>query len=365
MQAEAAQTTLRAWMKVRLIDPRAVMGSICASLGEFGKVDAGEMSAQVTIYYGTVALAASTDILHVEAEGADPTALAYVKMSVAEHLLRAAGREKPVLMWEGHGAAGEPLPDFREMRVVGAWNITPRMRRIRLSGPDLARFASGGLHVRLLIPPRKDLKPQWPVSGADGRLQWPPHEHRPLVRIYTIRHIDVARGELDIDVVIHEGDDTPGSSWAKTAQAGDVVGVMGPGGGGVPDAQWYLLAGDETALPAISRILASLPARCRATAIIEVADESERQPLSSQAEVDIRWLYRKGAEPGTTTLIEDAVRSVPLPDADVQRFVWAGCEHKSCRCLRKLLRQERGLPTTDHLVMAYWRAGRAGDEAGA
>src|SRR4051794_2715006 len=66
-------------------------------------------------------------------------------------------------------AAGTPLPYFREMRVVGATNVTPRMRRVRLKGRDLARFAIGGMHVRLSFPPKPGIVPQWPVTGEDGR----------------------------------------------------------------------------------------------------------------------------------------------------------------------------------------------------
>jgi NADPH-dependent ferric siderophore reductase len=138
---------------------------------------------------------------------------------------------------------------------------------------------------------------------------------------------------------------------------------MGPGGGDLPQAEWYLFAGDETALPAIGRILANLPAGCKATAVIEVADESEEQPLCSAAELEIRWIHRNGAPAGTTTLIEDAIRAIDIPSEEVRRFIWAGCEQKSCRCLKKLLRTEWRVPTTDHLVVSYWRSGAASEYA--
>ncbi|CAH1650884.1 Fe(3+)-hydroxamate ABC transporter permease FhuB [Hyphomicrobiales bacterium] len=77
-------------------------------------------------------------------------------------------------------------------------------------------------------------------------------------RVYTIRAIDHARKELAIDVVLH--DDSVGSNWARNAEPGDRAGLLGPGGGDVIPADWYLLCGDETALPAIARIAAELPA---------------------------------------------------------------------------------------------------------
>lgn len=354
---------LRAEAQVALSVPHHVLDKLCDTFAEFGTVNRAGRSARLDIAYGTLFIEAGESGLDLRAEGCDPTCLAYVKMSVAEHLLTLAADDKPRLVWSGDGAAGSPLPYFREMRVVEACNVTPRMRRVRLRGSDIGRFATGGLHVRLLIPPRPGAVPHWPVTGEDGRPLWPTGEDRPIIRIYTIREIDVARGEIAIDIVLHEGDDTPGSSWAQQASEGDVVGVMGPGGGDVPVADWYLLAGDETALPAIARILAALPAGSKAMALIEIPDESEQQPLPSAAELDIRWLHRNGAPAGTTSLIEDAVRQINLPPDDIRRFVWAGCEQKSCRCLKKLLRKEWCVPASDHLVVAYWRAGYAADKA--
>ena len=117
-------------------------------------VDRSERSARLEFAYGTASMEADRDGLYLRAEGSDATNLAYVKLSLAEHILAFAEGEAPRIAWSGDGAAGAPLPYFREMRVVGASSITPRMRRVRLKGADLARFAVGGMHVRLLFPPK-------------------------------------------------------------------------------------------------------------------------------------------------------------------------------------------------------------------
>ncbi len=353
---------LRAEAKVALTGPVQIMDKLCDHFIEHGKVDRLERSARVEFEYGSASVEADDNNLYLRAEGPDATGLAYVKWSLAEHILDFVKGETPRIAWDGDGAAGSPLPYFREMSVVSASNVTPRMRRVRLKGRDLARFAIGGMHVRLLLPPKPGVTPSWPVMGDDGRPVWPKGEDRPVMRIYTIRDIDVERGEIEIDFVLHEGDDTPGSTWAQQACPGDIVGVLGPGGGELPQADWYLFAGDETALPAISRILAELPAECRATVLLEVADASEEQPLRSAAALDIRWLHRNGAAPGTTSLIEDAVRSVAIPSNEASRFIWAGCEQKSCRRLKRLLRKEWKIPTSEHQVVAYWRAGHTADQ---
>ncbi|WP_114944606.1 siderophore-interacting protein [Microvirga calopogonii] len=353
---------LRAEARVALAGAIQVMDKLCGHFVEHGRVERFERSARLDFVYGSAAVEADDGSLVVRAEGADPTGLAYVKWSLAEHILGFAEGETPRISWTGDGAAGSPLPYFREMRVVSTTNVTPRMRRVRLQGPDLARFATGGMHVRLLFPPKPDIAPQWPVTGEDGRPVWPSGDSRLVMRIYTIREIDVERGEIDIDFVLHEGDETPGATWARQASPGDIVGAMGPAGGELPEADWYLFAGDETALPAISRILAELPANCRATVLLEVADASEEQPLRSAAALDIRWMHRNGAPAGTTSLLENAVREVGVPSNEARRFIWAGCEQKSCRCLKRLLRKEWKVPTSEHQVVAYWRTGHSADK---
>jgi NADPH-dependent ferric siderophore reductase len=358
----AMTSVLRAEARIPLAGPFQMMEKLCDHFVEHGTVNRFEKSARLEFAYGVLSVEAHSDSLYVCAEGDDPTYLAYVKMSLAEHVLAFAADERPRITWSGDGAAGAPLPYFREMHVVSATNITPRMRRVKLRGLDIDRFAIGGLHVRLLIPPKRGVVPKWPVTGEDGRPVWPTGEDRPVIRIYTIREIDVAKGEIDIDFVLHEGDETPGSSWARQAAPGDIIGVMGPGGGETPVADWYLFAGDETAIPAISRILAELPAGCKATVLLEIADESEELALHSAATLDVRWLHRNGAPAGTTSLIEDAIRSIGLPACEGRRFIWAGCEQKSCRCLKKLLRKEWKVPSSEHLVVAYWRAGHTGDQ---
>lgn len=360
MGAERA-STFKAVAKVALAEPEAVLTKLCDHLAEHGTVSRSRGAARIETVFGTARLEAAERTLLLEAEGDEETNFAYVKLSLAEHILAFAAPDKPAIVWAGDGAAGAPLPYFREMRVVGARNITPHMRRVTLAGENLARFASGGLHVRLLFP-QPGAAPQWPVTGADGRPSWPDEDRRPIARVYTIRHIDVAKGEIDIDFVLHEGAETPGASFARHAAPGDVVGMTGPGGGTFGEADWYLLAGDETALPAIGRILERLPATARATVFIEVADAREEQPLPTAASATIRWLHRDGADAGGTTLLADAVRGVDWPEAGTV-FAWAGCEHGAARAIRTYLRGERGLAREQHLVVAYWRLGASGDNA--
>jgi NADPH-dependent ferric siderophore reductase len=121
------------------------------------------------------------------------------------------------------------------------------------------------------------------------------------------------------------------------------------------DFDWYLLAGEETALPTISRWLEQLPAGARAIVLVEVADAAEEQPLPSEADVSLRWLHRGGAPPGTTDLLEHAVRGLQLPAGD--GYVWVGGEAGCLRPVRRYLIRELGLNPEWVEVDGYWKRG--------
>ncbi|MGH6860673.1 MAG: siderophore-interacting protein, partial [Phyllobacterium sp.] len=123
---------------------------------------------------------------------------------------------------------------------------------------------------------------------------------------------------------------------------------------------WYLLAGDETALPAIGRIIENLPAHVKVTARIEVDGPLEEQELSARCDLDIVWLHRNGRPAGSTTLLQDAVEAVEFPSGDQRIFAWAGCEFTAFKAIRSYLRKVRKLERTQHLVVSYWRQGVEG-----
>ncbi len=350
---------LTATARVNLPTPIHYLNKLADHFTEHGEVLRTERKGQIELDYGTAIIEADDECLLLRAESDDETGLAYMKFAIANHIIEFASKEEPKIKWAGDGAAGSPLPYFRQMQVLSAHNISPKMRRVRLRGENMHRFSHSGMHIRILIPPANIDVPQWPITGEDGRPVWPEGEMKLTSRIYTIRNIDPESGEVDIDVVIHDG--TPGSEWALNADKGGVVGMTGPGGGDAGDAEWYLLAGDETALPAIGRIIERLPSHAKVIARIEVDDEAEEQSFNSQCFLDLQWLHRNGAEAGTTTLLEDAVKAVPLPSDGERIFVWSGCEFDGFKAIRKYIRKDLKLERTQHLVVSYWRRGVADD----
>ncbi|AZF03952.1 siderophore-interacting protein [Pseudomonas sp. R5-89-07] len=234
----------------------------------------------------------------------------------------------------------------RRLQVLRVEDITPRMRRITLGGPELAGFISLGSddHIKLLFPQNAAEQaalesPTFSIKG-DGP--------QPAMRDYTPRRFDLSRGELDIDFVLHG--DGPASTWAEQAQVGQHLYIGGPRGSMiVPDIfDSYLLIGDETALPAIGRRLEELPAGRKVLAVIEIADAEERQVLESAADVEIVWVVR-----GQGDLLE-AVRNLTLPEGTLYSFV--ATESKLSRQVRRVLLDTHKVNEEYLKAVGYWRA---------
>ncbi len=172
-----------------------------------------------------------------------------------------------------------------------------------------------------------------------------------MTRTYTVRAWDPVQRELTLDFVVH-GDEGLAGPWALRAQPGDTVRFLGPGGAYAPDpaADWHLLVGDESALPAIARALETLPAGARTHAFVEVSGPEEEQKIDT--EVRVVWLHR-GDRPVGEALLE-AVRGLEFPEGRLHAFVHG--EAGFVKELRRLLRVERQIPREDLSISGYWRA---------
>ncbi len=245
--------------------------------------------------------------------------------------------------------------EMSAIRVLGVADLSPRMRRVTFSGTGLERFADpGNLHVRLALPPEGTARDGWLKVAPDGSAEPVGGGLQPPHRKYTLRAIDAAAGRLVIDFVLH-GDAGPGSAWAMRARPGDVLGVTGPGGRGCGVADWYLFAGDETALPAIGRMLEHLPPEAAGIALVEVGGREDEQHLRRPAGIALRWLPRGGAPAGTTTLLQDAIVNLRPPEDGRGIFAWAACEHAAIDVIRRHLRARWKLDRHSHLAVGYWR----------
>ncbi len=245
--------------------------------------------------------------------------------------------------------------NFFLLQVVRYEDITPHMRRITLTGNDTQNqeIFTPGMHIKVFIPQAHQEQPVFPRIEK-GRPVMPEKPEAPAVRTYTVRHYDAATGELSIDFVLH-GDEGPASAWASRVEAGKYLGIAARAVKVFMDTDWYLLAGDQTALPAISAILESLPASARGFAFVEIPDASEEQPLTYTAQIPLKWLHRNGAAAGTSDLLRQAVEAISIPSEN--RYVWIAAESTKTKEIRDYLKQEYHLQNDELYAIAYWKLG--------
>jgi NADPH-dependent ferric siderophore reductase len=244
----------------------------------------------------------------------------------------------------------------RLLQVRDVNRLTPSMLRVVVGGEELAGFVSAAHddHVKVFFPQPGQEKPVLPTASPNGPV-YPEGAPRPAARDYTPRSYDAAANTLAIDFVLHG--DGPASAWAAQARPGNFLGVGGPRGSFIVpnDFDWYLLAGDETALSAIARRLEELPAGTGAIVVAEVADAGEEQRFVTHTRLQTHWLHRNGAEPGSTSLLQTAVADLPLPSGD--GYVWVAAEAATAKALRQHLIGERGLSKEQVKAAAYWKRG--------
>lgn len=243
----------------------------------------------------------------------------------------------------------------RKLEVLRVVDLTPRMRRITLGGPELAGFISLGSddHVKLFFPQTAEeqsaLENMQLSAGLKGSVM-------PPMRDYTPRRYDLNTFELDIDFVLHG--DGPAATWAAQAQPGQYLHIGGPRGSMVvPDIfDSYLLIGDETALPAIARRLEELPGNRRVLVVVEVENAQEEQPLQSAASVDVIWVHRD--LPGEDLL--RTVEALSLPEGEL--YAWVATESGLSRKVRRVLLDTHGLNEEFVKAVGYWRQDGSAEE---
>lgn len=247
----------------------------------------------------------------------------------------------------------------RQLEVLETRDLTPGMRRVTLGGAGLRAHGADGAQVPEFRSAGFDddvkLLFAHPETGLtalpeqlDGRLDWSA-ESIELARTYTVREYDAAAGRVVVDFVQHTGG--LAANWANSVQAGDLLDLAGPKASAPLPAglDWLILAGDETALPAIGRCLADAPAGLAITALIEVARPEHRQDLPTAADADIRWLYRSAGGPA----LADAVQE--LGPRDGSGYAWAAGEATMLRPIRQHLRAHCGLTKDRVEIVGYWR----------
>lgn len=250
-------------------------------------------------------------------------------------------------------------PTLHRAEVRRTERLTPHMVRVVLGGDGLHAFDAQEYtdhYIKLVFPlPGVDYPQPFDMAHIRATL---PRDQWPRTRTYTVRAWDAAARELTVDFVVH-GDTGLAGPWAAAAAPGDEILFLGPGGAYAPDAaaDWHLLAGDESALPAIAASLARMPEGAEVHAVIEVAGPEEEQQLTAPDGAEITWVHRGSAPVGSELVA--AVRALEFPAGRVQAFVHG--EAGFVKELRRLLRVEREIPREDLSISGYWRRGHDED----
>ena len=237
-------------------------------------------------------------------------------------------------------------PRFRMAEVRRVAMVNACLARVTLGGSELEGFAidEPAASVRLLLPSpasRELIMPTWNGNEfllADGQ--------RPVIRTFTPL-LSTDTTQLDVEIVLH--DEGLASQWATDARSGDPAAVSGPGRGYVidPEADSYVLAGDESAIPALTQLLESLAPTSAVSVFVEARDDA-RRALPDHPRAALEWCDS----------LFDALRDAEL--TDVTR-VWAAGEAAAMQRIRRHLFEERGIARRQATIRGYWKHGLAGD----
>ena len=238
------------------------------------------------------------------------------------------------------------------------------MRRVTLGGPEFGAFARDGFdlpeftslafddHVKLIFAPDGDIADALPEQRENG-IEWHPSEVR-VTRDYTPVHLDREAGEVSFDFVVHSARDEgrgPAEEWATAARPGDELWVVGPKSSTMlpASADWVLLVGDETALPAIERYLRDRPLEAPVRVVLAVSDAAALPDLPTAPGDTVVTVI---AEPGDPKALIGALSETPRPDGE--GYVWAAAESRALLPVRRLASGEWGIPKNRINMTGYW-----------
>ncbi|MEM9620485.1 MAG: siderophore-interacting protein [Pseudomonadota bacterium] len=228
------------------------------------------------------------------------------------------------------------MPGEYNVQVAAQSQLSPHMRRVEFVGEALADFPDNqeSGYVKLQVP----------VAGGGH-----------VMRSYTIRHFNLAQRRLVMDFVDH-GDAGPASHWVRHCAVGEHIIIRGPGEKKLvdPAADWYLIAGDLSALPALSVNVEQLRADARGYVVIEVPDQRDIQPLEVPNNMSLRWMVNPDGSQPNRRLVDEVLQLKWLPG---QVYPWFAGEFEAMRQMRRYFRDERMVPRQNMYVSCYWKLG--------
>ncbi|MBJ8347923.1 siderophore-interacting protein [Antrihabitans sp. YC2-6] len=254
--------------------------------------------------------------------------------------------------------------------VVASKQVSPSFVRLTLGGEGLDNFTPMGYDqwFRMFFPKKDQSELRLPTKASNlwyAQYLLMSKDSRPGVRNYTVRDFRSAgKGEfgdtpeLDIDFAVH-GDIGIIYPWITAVSPGDEVALLDEGitYAAPDDAEWTLLVGEESALPAIIGILNSAPRDLRAEVFIEIPDADDKQTFDAPEGANIHWVVRTDHDAKPGALVAETVRTATLPDGQCYAFI-AG-ESELAKGMRRFLVNDKHVPKSHVNFTGYWKQGRA------
>ncbi|MEM0990988.1 MAG: siderophore-interacting protein [Pseudomonadota bacterium] len=280
---------------------------------------------------------------------ADARWLFIMKNAVLQQMRQAMPKVAGAMRWSDGDVAGTFPPNFQFVRAAKVQQVGPVFLRVTLEAEDLSSYGDAAIHFRLLQPPT-DAEPVWPSIAPNGSTVWPDGPGAPHRPVYTVRHIDQAANTLDTDVYIHDGGRT--TAWAQAIMDGErgasIVGLMGPSGGGLMDAERALLASDETGFPAVARLLEGLPDSATGEVLLEAEHGAACDyPIPEKPGFQVRWLARAAGQ----SLLTEALEALPRHRG---ANIWFAGERQDARQLRDTAKAG-GWGAGQLRISGFWR----------
>mgnify|MGYP001799489513 CR=1 FL=1 len=254
------------------------------------------------------------------------------------------------MRWSNGSEEGALPPNFAFVEVRDVRELGPNFYRVTFKGEDLSQHGDAAIHFRLVLP-AEGSAPRWPSVAANGSVVWPDGPDAPHRPVYTTRSVDCDTNTLIMDVYIHEGGRV--TEWARRQlnkpAARRVVGLLGPSGGGLLQADQVLMATDETGLPAAARLLENLPGDVTGDLLLESENGAAcAYPIAAPPGIKMTWLSRASGE----SLRDATLARLP---SHVASKIWFAGEREDARSIRDAAKAA-GREAADLRISGFWRA---------
>ncbi|MEL7252771.1 MAG: siderophore-interacting protein [Pseudomonadota bacterium] len=299
-----------------------------------------------------VELGVQPEGLRVRLAGPNESALVFFREEIVHHVADLDTVAADAMRWDDESGwqEGQLPPNFHLLTVKHSNLLFEGMQRVTLSCPTIANTTQEGIHLRLMMPQDVTRTPIWPHMAANGAPVWPQGDDKLHARFVTVRQCRPEAGEIDIDIVRH--DTGLISQFAQSAHEGQVVGGMGPAGmNHLPQHDTYLLTADGTGLPAVARLLETLPDTAKGDVIVALPEGVDYLP---QSPLTLHRVAPDRFETEILSMVKERAAQTPIA------YGFFAGEFENAQEIRKFFKGGLGLDKSTQISTAYWRRGNPG-----